>query len=335
MIRAALAYALALLAAGAFYLFYPGYLSFYALILFLALPLIALLFGLLQRRRYVVGADLSAHSCRRGEEHQARFSLSTPGMDPGEEARLTVRVESLLYPQLTLSQELRLHPGEEGRLSLPLEHCGWYRLSVVRCRAADWLGWMALGLRAPEPLMTLVLPQTGQLPYQEEPAPKAGAVLRPRPGGGPGEEYELRPYRPGDPVNAIHWKLTAKQPTDEPVLRETLEPEKERWAVGYDHMGPPEALDEVLGQLEALARYLLDKGDPFTVCSFQPEDGSVRWYEVDGEKAWDSCYQAISALPAAPAGQGLSDRPRAVPGWAGPIKWIYLTPSGEQEVERL
>lgn len=333
MIRAALAYALVLLAAGAFYLFYPGYLSFCALLLFLALPLLSLLFALIQRRRYVVGADQSAHSCRRGEEHQARFSLVTPAMDPGEEVRLTVRLEPLLYPQLAVSQELRLHPGEEGRLPLPLEHCGWYRLSVTRCRAEDWLGWMALPLRAPEPLMTLVLPQAATLSGQEEPAPKTGAALRPRPGGGPGEEYELRPYRPGDPVNAIHWKLTAKQPTEEPVLRETLEPEKERWAVGYDHMGPPQALDGVLARLEALAHYLLDKGDGFTVCSLQPEDGSVRWYDVDSQRAWDSCYQAISALPAAPAGLEPSHRPKAVPGWAGPVKWIYLTPSEEQEVE--
>lgn len=25
------------------------------------------------------------------------------------------------------------------------------------------------------------------------------------------EEHELRPYRPGDPMRTVHWKLTAKQ----------------------------------------------------------------------------------------------------------------------------
>ena len=45
--------------------------------------------------------------------------------------------------------------------------------------------------------------------------------LKPKYGGGYAEEHELREYRPGDTVNAIHWKLSAK--SDQVIVREALE----------------------------------------------------------------------------------------------------------------
>ncbi|MBR2633811.1 MAG: DUF58 domain-containing protein, partial [Lentisphaeria bacterium] len=43
---------------------------------------------------------------------------------------------------------------------------------------------------------------------------------RPKPGGGYGENYEIRQYRPGDNLNQIHWKLSAK--VGDLMLREPM-----------------------------------------------------------------------------------------------------------------
>lgn len=182
--------------------------------------------------------------------------------------------------------------------------------------------------------MVLSLPQTGALPYGVDQTAQTGMALRVKPGGGPGEEYELRPYQPGDAVNAIHWKLTAKQPSGDPILRETLEPVREHLAVTYDHWGQPEELDDVLDQLETLARHLLDKEIPFTVCHADPETDVPLCYGVDCPKAWDACYQAISAQPAPPVGRSLSGGPLALPGVSSPVKRIHLTPSESREVSK-
>ncbi len=330
MILSVLAYALALFLVLAFYFFYPGYLSFYVLVLFLALPLISLLFALLQRRRWSLGVFCPAQGHRRGETVQVRFVLTAPALS-GDTARLTVRIEPLLYPELAYTQVCPVSSGEPAQVEVPLDHCGWYKLTVTKCRVTDWMGCFALPLAVPAPLLVLSTPQGGLFPAGVELEPKAGAVLRPRPGGGPGEEYELRSYRPGDPVNAIHWKLTAKQPTDEPILRETLEPVRERLAVVYDHAGPPEALDKVLDQLAELARFLLDKDFPFTVCCMNVADGAVHSYDVDCQRAWDDCYRAIAALPVSQSGQLPRELP-VLPGRNKPVKYIHLTPDGGQEV---
>lgn len=334
MIAATVSYGLILLLAVAFYLFYPGYVSFFALALFLLLPLISLLFSLLQRRRYTVGAACSAAAAGRGQTVQALFTLQTPAMDPGEYARLQVRVEPLLYPQLAMTRELEVCPGQTVPLELALAHCGWYKVSVTHCQVPGWLGALALSLRAPEALMVLSLPQTGTLPYGVDQTAQTGMALRVKPGGGPGEEYELRPYQPGDAVNAIHWKLTAKQPSGDPILRETLEPVREHLAVTYDHWGQPEDLDNVLDQLETLARHLLDKETPFTVCHTDPETDVLLCYGVDCPKAWDACYHAISAQPAPPVGRSLPGGPLTLPGASGPVRRIHLTPSESREVSK-
>ncbi len=331
MILSILAYALVLFLALAFYFFYPGYLSFYTLVLFAALPLLSLFFALVQRRRWALGVFCSARAGRRGETVQVRFSLTAPALAGGESARLTLRVEPLLYPELAYTKVCPIDPGEPAQVEVTLDHCGWYRLTVTRCRVTDWLGGIPLPLAVPDPVLILSTPRGGLFPAGVELEPKAGAPLRPRPGGGPGEEYELRPYRPGDPVNAIHWKLTAKQPTDEPVLRETLEPVRERLAVVYDHVGPPEALDKVLDQLAELARFLLDKEFPFTVCCVSAMDGVAHTYDVDCQKAWDDCYRALSALPVSQSGQ-FSQKVPVLPGCGEPVKYIHLIPDGGQEV---
>lgn len=334
MISSIVSYGLILLLAVAFYLFYPGYVSFFALVLFLVLPLISLLFSLLQRRRCTVGASCSASADRRGQTVRVVFSLQTPAMDPGETAQLQVRVQPLLYPQLAVVRELEVCPGQDAALELELAHCGWYQISAVRCRISSWLGILALPLRGPEPVMVLSLPQAEDLSRNTDPAPQEGAVLRVKPGGGPGEEYELRPYRPGDPVSGIHWKLTAKQPSGEPILRETLEPVREHLAITYDHWGQPDELDDVLDQLAALARQLLDKEETFTVCSAHPETGALRCHSVDCQRAWDACYQAISGQCAPQMGQSLPNGPLALPGVAGPVKRIHLIPSNQGEVSQ-
>ena len=133
-------------------------------------------------------------------------------------------------------------------------HCGWLALTVQACALTDWLGLFPIPVKLPAPALFLVWPRENPDVFAAvDLTPAQGLPPRPRPGGGPGEDYELRPYRPGDAVTSIHWKLTAKQPEDaDPILRETLEPLQEALAVTYDHFGPPDEIDAVLARLEAL-----------------------------------------------------------------------------------
>lgn len=327
MIRSLVAYVLALLYGGAFFVFYPGYLSFYTLVLLLVLPVLALALALLERRKLRVTVEAEQDQVLRGEDIPLRLFLHGP---KGSEVTLRYRAENLLLPQHSQEGSVTLYDGLFTTLNVQCGHCGWLRFTPLSCRVPGWLGMVSLPLPLPDPVLTLIAPRGGLLPGQLSLEAPVGRPLRPRPGGGPGEDFELRSYRPGDPVKAIHWKLSAKRPEQGPVLRETLEPVEERLAVLYDHAGSPESLDDVLDQLEGMARYLLERERSFELHWVHPITGEVTCYKVDCPKAWAACRANLLAQAApetAPARDGTLPSDPA-------ITWLRLTPGTGKEVEQ-
>ena len=51
-----------------------------------------------------------------------------------------------------------------------------------------------------------------------------------------GEDYDLRPFREGDSLRTVHWKMSAKR--DELVTRELLEDRRPVPVLTFDHFGP-------------------------------------------------------------------------------------------------
>lgn len=328
MVKAWLAYLLTLLCGGAFYLLYPLPLSFYTLLLLLVLPLLSLGLTALSLRRLRLDVTCDEAAPTLGGDAFLRLSLSGPRYVSGVSARLTCRLEHKLYPQLTETKRLSLSCNTPLRLPLPTGHCGWLAVSVARCSLSDWMGLFSFRLKPPPPTLVLVWPKWERSQAVVDLSPAPGRPMRPRPGGGPGEDYELRPYRPGDAVTSIHWKLTAKRPDDaEPVLRETLEPVQEAIAVTYDHFGDPDTVDGLLGQLNALEHTLLEAERPFTLCWADPESGRLTHYTVDCPDSWQRCWRTLAGLPAPLTGQGVPEgMSLTLPGHSGPVRRIHLKP---------
>ena len=331
MVKSWLAYLLTLLCGVAFYLFYPKPLSFYTLILLLALPLLSLGLARFSLRRLRLNVSCDAHVLTKGDAAFAVLTLQGPKTAAGTAARLTLRLDNRLYPQLGEKRTLRLACNVPQSLELPTGHCGWLALTVQACALTDWLGLFPIPVKLPAPALFLVWPRENPDVFAAvDLTPAQGLPLRPRPGGGPGEDYELRPYRPGDAVTSIHWKLTAKQPEDaDPILRETLEPLQEALAVTYDHFGPPDEIDAVLARLDALERHLIDGQRPFVLCWADPASGALTYYDIDCPDAWQRCCRALAESPAPLEGQGVpKDASLSLPGRTGAVRRIHLTAEG-------
>lgn len=315
MVRNWLAYASCFLCALAFFFLSPGYLSFFLLAALAFLPLLSLLLILPSYFGTRLEGYADPAAVPRGASAQVRFAARRRGRTV-QGAVILWRVENLLFPQFTAA-------GKSMEVTLPTDHCGWVKCTVRRCFIQDWMGLFRLPIRAPQPILALVRPiedPTG-LPNPER---AQAPLLVPRPGGGPGEDYELRDYLPGDPVTAIHWKLTAKRPEDrDPILRETLEPAPETIVVSYDHFGPPDRVDTALDRLDTLARRLLDEGRPFVLAFHDPATGAQTPYDVRAIPDWEKCLERLCAHPAPLAGQ--ESVPGVLPGRAGPVRRLRVT----------
>ena len=238
MLHRRISYAALLLAAVAFQIFFRYYLSTFTLVLVVLLPVLAVLLSL----PGTLGAALTLSpgpAVPRGE--QARFTL-----------RLTQRAGFPLPPVKVILRWTNQLTGESGRtlctlrpqggetdftLQLPTPHCGRLVCRVEGARCCDLMGLFPLPLpgKPQAALLSLPLPTEALLPEELDSPRTGGVVLKPRPGGGPGEDYDLREYRVGDPLRSVHWKLSSKK--DELVVRETLEPQQAAIVVTYDQIG--------------------------------------------------------------------------------------------------
>ena len=88
------------------------------------------------------------------------------------------------------------------------------------------------------------------------------------------KSHDIRLYRIGDPINSVHWKLSAK--LDELVVREPLISDKGVLAVFIDIFGTRDELEISFGKLllrgqGSLSEGRLNSGYAFTAATVCPK----------------------------------------------------------------
>ncbi len=301
MLRKWMLYALLLLGAVLLAAYFDSYLTGFLLVLTVALPLLGLLLSLPAMLELRVRLSPAAPRVRRGEA--CSWKLEIDSRHGFNVARIELRLD--LQNRMTGSasrRRLRLLGTQSGSfLTIPAEteHCGLLEAEVARVRVFDCLGLFWLPKKPPPQAVLPVLPQTVE--PEELPEERGGPEqFKPRPGGGPGEDYEIRPYRPGDPVRMIHWKLSSKR--DEPILREVLEAKRAEPVLTFDHFGPPETLDRILDRVNALSEALVVSGRPHTLRWLEQGSGTLRSFRVESGRERERFLSAVLACPAPLAG---------------------------------
>lgn len=251
-------YFLFLSGAFLYYVFHTGYLSWVLFVVVIALPFLSLLLTLLFRRQCRV-----AVRCDSGPESGLTASLRIEPALPYTSVRVRVLFENLFSGE-SAGENVVLNrrdcPGNKINLRYESNLCGVVRFSVTAAHLTDLLGLFYLPIRAPEPVGTLLLP--AELPFSGDNIewPAAEHEQDEKPAGIIGErEYrDIRPYREGDSLRDIHWKLTAR--FDRPIVREydfsaaSVKTAAIRWA------GECEELCRALGRLLGVIRYFSGHG---------------------------------------------------------------------------
>ena len=142
-------------------------------------------------------------------------------------------------------------------------HCGGFTVTAEKVRIYDYLGLFSMPVWKKEGKTILVYPHPIPLSLPEDLRRQSSLRWKPK-NGGFAENHELRLYRPGDPANQVHWKLSVK--TGSLILREPVEPtRKDRWLT-MNLRGTEEERDRKFGRLLWLGKRLLDQNMPFSLC---------------------------------------------------------------------
>jgi len=320
MVRRWIGYGILLVLAVALRVAYTDWLAGFLLAFLLLLPAVGVLVSVpavLSAKIILLSAPDEAH---RGEDVGWTVKAGSALSLPLGQVRVKVQVENRLTGERTIYWESFFLPagGTQRARREEAVHCGLCKGEVVRAWGTDALGLFWLPLRKGPVAWQLILPNgRGEVPVLPE---VRNPGVRPRPGGGPGEDYDPRDYRPGDPLNSIHWKLSAKR--DELIVRETLEEVHSPLALTFDHFGTPKELDETLELLCAAGEHLLWEGRSFDVVWARAESGETRRFTVENEWALKACLTAALSEPAPQTGKSILDAPR-LPGG------VHLKPGEE------
>ena len=158
----------------------------------------------------------------------------SPGRLPVGGLRLRLYSHNRLTGEEPYPPRVYVPAGGSQTFRVPIDtaHCGCIALAAARVRVLDHLGLFALPVRR----VRAGIHDGAARAHPARPGPEAVRLL-PRTTSGPSpaaafsEEHELRPYREGDPIVSVHWKLSSK--LDSLVVREAMEP---RIAAGAAHV---------------------------------------------------------------------------------------------------
>lgn len=253
-------YCMSLLLAVVFYFASSAWASWVLLLLIAVLPWVSLIFSL-----------PAILTCRLSASLQAMT-------EQGERTLLHIRVSSLRWlpaPEMRMQLNLRSRDQErnirflshlsraDGILAVPTKDCGWLHPVFSKGKVYDFLGLFRFKVRLPEVSAMAILPPA----VRPDPMPDLEQLLnqqlKPKPGGGYSEIHDHRPYRPGDPVKGIHWKLSVK--TDELIVREPMDPIRRQVILAVRTPRGPRQRAVNLGNLRFLSGWLLDRGIPHGV----------------------------------------------------------------------
>ena len=260
-----------------FYIFYQEWVSWLVLMAVIALPWLSLVLSLPAMLTFRLEPDAPAR-LNLGDAARVRMHGSCVMPHP------PVKTKILLTRPIT-GESWTLHLGEK----LPTDHCGGLMAEPARAGVYDYLGLFRMKPRKVGTAVTLVLPEPVKMQIPPDLSRYLARSWRPKPGGGFAENHELRLYRPGDSLNQVHWKLSAK--TGKLILREPMVPERGLMLLTMDVSGTAEELDRKFGRLLWLGMYLLEQNVRFEIRAMT--DRGLEGWVVESEMGLQNALEAL------------------------------------------
>lgn len=310
-------YLFALVASASFYFASNMWESWVVVLVVLALPWVSLIMSLPAIVKVRLQASLPS-VVEEGQNENFHIRVTLPRAIPTPEVRIRINLRT--RDTQTDVRYLSRLGRTDGILAAPTSPCGFLAPELHKGRVYDYLGLWAFRLRAPTMPVMVILPK----PVMPDPMPNLEQLLhqqlKPKFGGGYSEIHEHRPYRPGDPVKDIHWKLSLK--TDDLVVREAMEPISRRVILAVHTPRGPVVRGKTLGGLRYLSERMLDHGVTHTILWMDGD--SVRQAEV---KTGDDLIEALCGVCTAP--EDSRPLPKRL---SEPSDWLCYV--GEREVAK-
>lgn len=245
------------------------------------------------------------------------MTLSESGCPVGVRFEVQAKRKMLGKTRLRVCVEARQLPGKKKkRIWMELDapslgteivrkevtmHCaGGYEYCLRKVRVYDWTGWFYLTKRVNCTATTMILPQVHELPLHLSAAVReffgeAEIYDDLRGGTDTSQVFQIRGYMPGDRLQNIHWKLSAK--SEDLMVREHSLPRGSAIVLLLGSKGiekqTPAQRDRFLQIAVSLSFSLVDAQCPHIVTWYDEAAGDLVRTRVDDEEGfyeWQFMY---------------------------------------------
>lgn len=289
MVRQRIIYFLALAGSLVFYLVYQQWFAWVFMLTVLFFPWLSLLLSIGAMKRLRMELDVAA-MVPMGSTEKINLKVSSQLPLPPYKSKL------LITKPIT-AERWKWKPG----VQLPTDHCGQLQVQLHKPGVFDYLGIFRLKIKDTGSQTVYIMPEPVEMEIPATLQKHLEPHWKRKPGGGFGENHDIRQYQPGDNLNQIHWKLSAK--VGELMLREPMVPERGLMLLTMDLNGTPAELDRKLGQLLWLGQWLLEREIFFDV-RVLTANGIEHW-TLQSEEALDRCILSLLGTPLAQTGSVL------------------------------
>lgn len=306
MLKKWFAYIVILAGTIVFYGVYEGYISHLLLTVTVFFPFFSLIisiYGMLRVRISLLPLPLKV---KKGKHIDAVIRIDTRCRLPVSLIKITYKEINRTFCPEAKSRTVFLNDCVDSKYCLPLDttHMGCLDIEFTKIRIYDYSGLFCFFLKLPEKKSIIVMPTLIRpKPMPVLPMDKIGGKgLKPKPGGGFAEDYDLREYRIGDPLNMLHWKLSAK--LDELIVKEPLISEKGKIYICFNLFGSPDELDSIFGQIFYISLTLLQRMIEFSLCWYG-QDGKLKIVEIKEKADFLRFIAAIFSAKLAKTGKAI------------------------------
>lgn len=293
-------YILILFGAAAFYIFYLDNLSLYLLLFLALIPIVTGVMLLLSKKKVSFSIKSFQQSYTRGTSIPILISMSNKSIVPFSMAAVYVECTNKLTSSSQLykvNTSIFAENTQILRLEIAPEHCGIIQIKIKRVDLYDLMHLFRSKIRERALKNTdnscniLISPEIFPLNIELTTATlvnyESDVFSKNKSGDDPSEIFDMHEYKPGDKLNRVHWKLTAK--LDEFFIKDYSLPINDSICLIFDSRlntnraggRSYEAFDVCMEAMFSVSAYLSDMSVPHSVIYLDNETEKLEKFNID------------------------------------------------------
>lgn len=266
---------------------------------YVLLPAVTIPFFLRSIIRIKFTVDAATAYVESGNTVNFKFLFDNPTFCPILRCKTEFTAENAFYPNKDEHiLESFIYPKKKTEIKIPVEtsKVGMVSILVSQIKFHDLLGFVSIVKEINTRCEVPVLPcsvtgiKVPATPSGDGPDEYSEPDLR---GNLSSDVKEIREYRPGDRLQRIHWKLSAK-------LDDLFVKEMDRTSVLSLVVLPEmtsDKIDDTVKTLKAIIDELCKREERFEVCLYNNTTCEFKYIVIDGEETVFDCYVNLFYLP--------------------------------------